>query len=329
MNIFIDKETFFIRKIEKAGDGWILHPVEKDKDAVFISREFYSGKMPPFFRWPWQKLKLEITKSDGFLISAKLNEVLLFEISEDDYPPEVKAKVEKGRKLMQKMKEEAEKEDAEIKAALAEYLQKFTPGPNLEDEMASLHICFRAYLKLHFFCGEQNEDYRRRIALMLLLCRVAERFCKRRLDLSSAMNVALFEWGFVLSCSFYFNLLGGYRTDVREFEKSNDSTDVKKLFSEYYELEQLVEESFPMTENVLLKRYLVYAAHKIVIDFLNDCGMFLANQSTTLLGKRLLTDNEDYRRSVQKMRLLKFKSFILPEVFPEEKIKDFVYSYNI
>ena len=164
---------------------------------------------------------------------------------------------------------------------------------------------------------------------MLLLCRVAERFCKRRLDLSDSMKVALFEWGFVLSCSFYFNLLGGYRTDVREFEKSNDSEDNEVIFSEYYELERLVDESFPMMENVLLKRYLVFVVHKVVIDFLDDCGKFLVNQSTTLLGKRLLTDNEDYRRNVQKMRLLKFKSFILPEVFPEEKIKDFVYSYNI
>ena len=83
----------------------MLYPLDKKDKPVFISNKNYAGKMPPFFKYPWQKLKLEVTEVLDFQVAVALNGVTLFEIKEEDYPPEIKEKLKKdGSKKMKKLR---------------------------------------------------------------------------------------------------------------------------------------------------------------------------------------------------------------------------------
>ena len=49
MNIFMTKKSCEVTKIEPITDGWMLYPLDKKAEPVFISNKNYAGKMPPFF----------------------------------------------------------------------------------------------------------------------------------------------------------------------------------------------------------------------------------------------------------------------------------------
>ena len=102
-NIFIKKICFRVRKIKKCPEGWVLASARGNKETdedrvVFISNKYYTGKIPPFFKWPWQKLYLEFEQVDGFMLSAKINNKTLFTVASENLPPKIKVKLEKGEK---------------------------------------------------------------------------------------------------------------------------------------------------------------------------------------------------------------------------------------
>ena len=146
MGIFMNKKSCEVTKIEPITDGWMLYPLDKKAEPVFISNKNYADKMPPFFKYPWQKLKLEVTEVLDFQVAAVLNGVTLFEIKEEDYPPEIKEKLKKERR---------KQEDEEIKAALVEYLQKM-PVKKValwENDLSNLKV----FLRLHCFRGQGDK----------------------------------------------------------------------------------------------------------------------------------------------------------------------------
>ncbi len=62
------QRKFVIKKIKKVDDGWNLYPVDDPRLPIFISNKYYSGKMPPFFRWPWEKNSGRSSLLGGFYL---------------------------------------------------------------------------------------------------------------------------------------------------------------------------------------------------------------------------------------------------------------------
>ena len=52
MNIFIIDKSYAIKKIKSVAGGWKLYPLDKNEKEIFISKQYYAGKMP--FMFPWQ-----------------------------------------------------------------------------------------------------------------------------------------------------------------------------------------------------------------------------------------------------------------------------------
>lgn len=327
-NVFIKKICFRVRKIKKCPEGWVLASARGNKETdedrvVFISNKYYTGKMPPFFKWPWQKLYLEFEQVDGFMLSAKINDKTLFTVNPEDFPPEIKATLEKGEKLRQEAEAYYEKMDEDIKTALEKYLPSIPVNPLFEDEMADLHICFRAYLKLHWQKGQKLPDAKQRLSLSILLCKAAQRVCKRHFNLDDPVGT-LFS-PFKAACFFYPD----YRTNMKQLEKQNPDA-VKDLFAAYYEISEIFEYQLPKIENELLRRYLIYVVEKYCLLFISDYGYFFTGAfRSTLSGKRLDSDINDYRHCCHKVELPYFTTFILPDKFTKEDAESFFKSYNL
>ena len=95
MNIFIIEKSYMIKKIKSVAGGWKLYPKDKNEKEIFISKQYYVGKMP--FMFPWQTFKLDIvyvwgSKNNeiGFITSAVLNGNKLFEVPKKEYPANIK-----------------------------------------------------------------------------------------------------------------------------------------------------------------------------------------------------------------------------------------------
>lgn len=202
MNIFMDKEKVSVKKIKETSDGWNLYPTDRDDAPIFISKKNYSGKMPPFFRWPWQEVELELTSVGEFQVSAALDGHTLFEISEKDYPAAVKELLEQGEVLHQEAVASVKKRDDAIKEALAAYLKVVPCNPNLESELSFLKLCLRVYMKMHLFKGTSGQDRLQRLNLMMLICQIVQRIYTRHVDEKATFGITMASFGYSLRCDF-------------------------------------------------------------------------------------------------------------------------------
>lgn len=329
MNIFMKEKSFSVNRIEKLVNGWNLYSVENREKPIFISKDNYSGKLPPSFKWPWQQSKLEIIEVNDFIVRAILDGITLFEIPEADYPPESKKMLAKGKNLCQEVEAACEVTDNIIKAALAEYLLTIPLNPNLEDDLSKFHVCLRVYLKLHLFEGIPTEDNMRRLNLMYLLFEIVARIYKRHVNTDESMNISLaaFRFGNLLFGSPYPD----YRLDIKEIENAvKDEIQTDVTLSEYYEVEGLIEKNLPEIKHPLLMRYLNYTVREVLQIFSIDYSEFNSNLlKDAWSNKRLCTDERDYQYQYANMKMLKYKSYIISDVFADEKLKYFISNYNL
>lgn len=319
-NIFITQEKFVVKKITKTTDGWILHTNSLVRKEVFISRKYYSGKMPPFFRLPRQKFELEITSLEDFILSAKINGKLLFEVSHDALPPEVKQTIEKGEKLAQIVKEREDAIDKDIKAALEQYLPLLKVDFFPEDKMYDLHICFRAYLKLHLQKGEKIPYFKERIYLATLLCQAAQRICRRHFNFDNPLSI----------CA----VLSSFQADLmfhdRPYDYSLDDPSMDKIFAIYHEVEDILDTLIPRVDNKMLKRYLVCTVEDLSKLFMDDYSVFVSQSRYSLItGEKIDSDGATYRAGLAKIKLPYFKSFILPAEVDKVVVENFLFSCTL
>ncbi len=325
MNNFIKEKSCLIKKIESTADGWILHPVNKDEKSIFISQKNYTGKMPPFFKWPWQDIKLDMTYIEDFQVSVSLNGNKLFEIPETDFPQSIKdylSYMEGYEKEIEKAEEERQKE---IKQALEKYFPSISIPQDIEKEISALAIPLRTYLQLHLFMGEDINYRKQRIALTLKLCEIAVRIYKRHVpetDILGTLDGAI-RYRFT-------TIFPHYGHDVKKIEKScQDDAMRKSLFADYYEVNRALKEFLPPVGNNLLNNYLNYTVRRILCIFSYDTDYLECHHIKDAWGNRILSDEMDYKRNYKEMKMPQFQSLILPEKFSDEQIADFIKNYSL
>ena len=328
MNIFMEKKSCLVKKIKQTDNGWNLYPIDEEEKPIFISCENYSANMPPFFKWPWQQVRLEVIQINDFQVSASINGIKLFEIPEKDYPEEVKKRLNYGEQLQKNYEEERKKTDEAIRKALNEYLQTWPRNPNLESQISELKICFRPYLQLHLFKGPSAQEYVQRVNLMAKLCEIAQRIYYRHFDEKSLFGATsgYLKYGIQL----FNELYPSYNLRVEEIEqavKDKSKTDV--TLADYYEADRLLTEVLPQIEDDLLKRYLNYIVRDVLRYYAKDLKELSSHYLTDAWGKRICTNEEEYQRQFESMELLKFHSLILPEQFSDQTIKNFIDCYTL
>lgn len=324
MNAFIQQKKYRIEKIEKTSDGWKLYPTDKEYPPVFISKENYSGKMPPFFRWPRQKLELKVTTVKDFQVSAVLNGHTLFEVQEKDYPAAVKEYLAKAQVLQQEQMALAKERDDAIKEALKDYLIDIPLNPNLEEELSSLRLCLRAYMRLHLFKGPHDREHTVRLNLMFLICKIAQRIYARHVKEDHILGIA------VASLTFGMPYYPHYACRIEEYEKILAEQGISdEGLSLYREVDALMASELPPIQDDALKRYLNYLTRLVLDRFATDMATLDCKHCTNGWGRRLYSDEKDYEMVYKEMELLKLESFLLPETFTDEVIEDFIRDYSL
>lgn len=339
MSIFIKEHAFSVKKIEKVANGWNLYPIKSDRKKIFISNNYYKGKIPPFFRFPWQKIKLEITEVENFIISASVNGQKLFEVKEEDCPLKVQEAIKKDKELMAKL-EKAEKEKeakkqlfiAEIKATVDEFASTFPINQNLEDEASNLPICLRVYIKLHLFMGQKTANYQQRLSLMYVLCKLAYKYYRRhvpedpkdRFLVSHRMSLRLEEPHYT----------DDYLVNMLEFIEQKDSEDSRRIKYEYYapyfEVKQLLQDEFSELKDAKLLNYLNYVVRQIIKVYHEDYSCLLEKvDHYNMRGQPFKISEKDYSYIYEYMELLKFSSDILPDVIPSDKVEYFIFNFSL
>lgn len=328
MNIFMEKKSCLVKKIKQTDNGWNLYPVDKDEKPIFISRDNYSGNMPPFFKWPWQQVRLKITQIQDFQVSASIDDIKLFEISEKDYPEEIKKRLRYGEKLQKDYEEEQNKANDAILKALNEYLQTWPQNQHLESQISELKICFRPYLQLHLFKGPSTPEYVQRVNLMAKLCEIAQRIYYRHFDEKGLFGTAsaYLKYGTpVFGEPFpHYSLRA---EEVKQAVKDPHTTDV--TLADYYEVDRLLTEVLPPIEDELLQRYLNYTVRDVLRYYAKDLNELSSHYLTDAWGNRICTNEREYQHQFQNMELLTYHSLILPEHFSDQNIQDFIGYYTL
>lgn len=247
----------------------------------------------------------------------------MFTVASENLPPEIKVKLEKGEKLLQEAKAHYEQMDKDIKEALEKYLPNIPVNPLFEDEMADLHICFRAYLKLHWQKGTKLPDAKQRLSLSILLCKAAQRICKRHFKFDVSFSLVFLS----LKAALFFH--PDYRADRKKLEEQNPDA-VKDLFAAYYEIDEILDVLLPKVEDEALKRYLVYVVEKLGLFFTSDYVQFTSEMDyNAFTGKPAESDVNTYKRCCTEVEMPYFSNFILPDKFTKEDAKTFFWTHDL
>lgn len=291
-----------------------------------LDKGLYNGKMPPKFRWLWQRqeLELKLFQINDFVVSAELDGVKLFEISKEDFPERIKQFIQKlcrfEEKMMQSALEDRRKREDKLNQILQVYISNFPVNKSLEEEASSLPVCLRTYFKLHLLKGKRTEDRRSRLSLMFEILKVVDLWY-RRYKRGGTFGVVQTSFRFI-----HIPLDG---LDNIEAYKKVVPQEYQHLFHDYDEVREIISERFPPIDDYMVRDYLIRTVQKIAIDYSSDCLTLEVNQIKDAWGHRINSDEEDYRRSYKKMKMLSHSNFILPENFDEEQKECFFSRYNL
>lgn len=331
-SIFMKTTEYLVRRIKKQGDGWNLYPNGEAEAPIFISCQQYAGKMPPKFKFFWQKRKLVLKKYNDFIISAELDGVLLFEVEKEAYPEELCQKIAQEEQWYQAYLEECKLHDEQIKKDLAACLPKLSYSRTLEDDISNLRVPLRAYLKLHLFKGTPSPDSQERLTLMFILCQMAERLYKRHVretDKKYSLDLSCTFAAMRFSPLFHDGVWPDYHFDMKRMEEAVGSEKSHKVYETYYEAQQLIGAQLSVCSDDL-KSYLNFVVRQLLHLYAEDWEELQSHMARDGWNRtRLCSDEEDYLRRYDKMKLLHYTNFILPEEIPQDKIDDFIRYFSL
>ena len=330
MNIFMKKQTFSVDKFEKVEAGWNIRVKDNGVDKIFfIAIRYYDGKLPPKFAFPWHTWKLMVVTVDDFIISAKLDNITLFELKPEEYPDNVKRCLQHGEKLMAEADEQMAATNNRIKQLLVDYLLQIDINPHLEDDLSELHICWRAPLKLWLFKGEDTENFHRRLTLIYKLVQIADRVYLRHTDTSQALAVAWAALKYATYASLWIDQHLSLDSILNAVKDKYSCDEIDEHYGLFFEIDRLMKTSLPPIKDELLQRYLNLVVRQIICTYAEDYATLDRNYATDAWYQRTCTDEEDYKRNFEKMKLLNYTSFILSPQISTQAMQHFFMSYSL
>lgn len=330
MNIFMKQQTFSVDKFKKVETGWNIRVKNNgDNKTFFIAVRYYDGKLPPKFAFPWHTWKLTVVTVDDFIISAKLDNITLFELQPEEYPDNVKSCLLRGEKLMAEADAQRTATNNRIKELLVEYLKQIDINAHLEDDLSKLHICWRAPLKLWLFKGETTEDFNRRLTLTYKLVQIASRLYLRHTDTSQTLAVAWAALRYDVYASLWINQHLSLDTILEAVKDKYNRDEINDHYGLFFEIDELIKASLPPVKDELLQRYLNLVVRQIICTYAEDYATLDRNYATDAWYQRTCTDEEDYKRNYLKMKLPNYTSFILSPQISTETTKHFFQSYSL
>lgn len=303
------EKSMIVGKIRKEKGGWTLFSQKSLSESVFISSEYYQGKMPPFIRFPWRELKLSYVCVNGCVLKAVLNDQLLYKISEESYPQKVKDLITETAEDEKRMSER----EAQISKALNIYLSQIPIDPELENKILKMPVCFRAFLQMHFLTGDQSKEAFRRLNLVYLLCNIADRIRRRYCTSILQTTVHVFPDGLLLD----------------DYWKMNEASieRIKNLDKLLPQIISATDMILPPVEDKHLQWYLICDVKRLIRKFVADTETLERNYTLDPWDKRCATDCQDYRDHWQMMELPEFKTLLLPDKISEENMRYFFEHY--
>ena len=98
----------------------------------------------------------------------------------------------------------------------------------------------------------------------------------------------------------------------------------------FWEVDDLLNEYLPPKMNILLRQYLNYVVRDILRVFAQDYNLICKGKLDPFEHfHEEYSDEKVFRLNIEKMQMPKYTSFILPKVFSDVEIYNFIRSYNL
>lgn len=313
--MIMQDKSFQIKKIVKADGFWKLYPKLKGVDPILLDVNKVYGELPVRWKWPWQSYKLSIKCYDDFIFYAEMDGRILFSISEDDFPEEIKKELSRMRAIERTSKELMQKYDETIKQQLAEFLPKVEPIACIEDKIPQLSICWRLFFKMRLSSVYQ-EDKEQEIFLLYRLADIVQRIYQRHVDDDAPLSV-VFAYHDVALKSLPDTGYDGVCIEIMEKDSEYDKQDAYSL---YREVKRDLLRIFPGIPRPL-EYYLNFLVRDMLVRYADDYATLVCKRPRDLFGDTINTDNEAYGYLATEMKLPKFSSFIFNRAYTDEEIK--------
>ena len=321
--MILEEKSYRIKKITKSEGYWNLYP-EKHDAPIKLKADLVCGNLPPVKKWPWQRhiLNIKTVVFGKYIVYAEMDGLVLFNISEDEYPNNIKAEISRIEKIEADYAAYQERLDTSIKELLQKLLPQLPEIKDLEEEVNKLPVCWRAYLKMRLPLHYESNEAKQRLILTLLLTQIANRIYCRYVDGDEPLEVAFGSLKFSI-CDKSFDLLEC--TLIDGFDNNQKYRNLK-AFMFYNEIKQELERVLPPLESTL-GLYLVQQICRMLSAYSSDYATFTLHRPRDLWGNNLSTDNLAYRHLCSKMTLPMLSSLIIEKKFSTDDVKNFSFVF--
>jgi hypothetical protein len=161
------------------------------------------------------------------------------------------------------------------------------------------------------------------------LALIAGRLYLRHTDTSQMLAVA---WA-AIKCDAYSSLWIDQHLSldtILDAVKDRESRDeIDEHYGLFFEIDKLLKAYLPPIKDELLQRYLNLVVRQILCTYAEDYATLDRNYMTDAWYQRICTDEEDYKRNYEKMKLPNYTSFILSPQISPQATQSFFMSYSL
>lgn len=315
------EQSFQIKKIGETQKDWLLYAKGQDKPFELPKERVY-GNLPPVWKFPWQNHTLNIKTVANYAVYAEMDGLILFNLSEEQYPEKIKKEVERLRKIEEEYARAQQEYADSLKTQLAEYLPQVPSVSEIEDSIFQLPVCWQLYLKMLLPLQYQDSDSQQRLNLMYWLVTIVNRLYKRHVDTESILDVGWASINFMVHHWAVYDL-----TDILVDEiEQNPNHRNSEAFAFYFEVRAELRRVLPQAPQRLEVK-LIQTICRLLEAYADDLALLQRRRPYTLLGQTTTTDKESYRALRQEMKLPKFKSLIIEKAFDNQDIEQFYKSF--
>ena len=323
------KKIINVKKIMKSGESWIIRGTDEKEYKIPLSDD-NNGKLPPKFKFPWQKHILEIETLWDEILFAQMDGVKLFR--KHSPSPATQKLVNLFDKAMAQETEERLLIKEQITLRLNNFIEVQEIPNDLEKQINSMPFLFRGWLKGLLYSQKQTCFDKKKLTLLFRLSRTANAILKRyngdTLDSWKTLNgLSMMLKDYLQQDDVHYQL--HMPEDVLKIHQ--DAEDKYQFPGRYGECKEAVWENGLFEKDDVQKHLLLFFTmfvRKIMRAYVDDMDTLRYSIRRDFYGRRIYSDEEEYKNAIDKLKLHKLTDDFWDVCLSEKQI-DYLVNYCV
>lgn len=299
------KRTFIVKRVKKYKNSYLIYCKQR-KEPFALPVKLCIGKLPPKFKWPWQKSSLEVETIGNLAMEAKFDGIQIYHRKEESLTPEQKDYIKVIEEEQRIFNERIAVHKKLLEKLLERFLINYSSNILLVNEIEKLPVCAKMWLKALFFNRSQDANNLKRLAMLAEFAQIADEIYQ-----STNNNE-------IMTSSDNFIYAHCPLSNILCFDQDGVIKDILRRHKFFLEDD---------AENHLIN-FLDKSLRDILCLYIKDVVYIKHHAKKDDYGNRRYSDKEEYRNFYKKMRLPLIPAELFIKSLNEEEFYEFMETHS-